>query len=56
MAPVPKPPYPHRARGHAHLVDVGVPHLRQEPKGGRGVRVVDGELEARLVGGEQGAQ
>lgn len=40
---------------HAHLVDVGVPHLGQEPKGRRGVRVVDGELEACLVG-EQGAQ
>ena len=37
-------------------VDVGVPHLGQEPKGGRGVRVVDGELQACLVRGEQGAQ
>lgn len=55
------PPLPHpleRPGGvgwerQAHLIDVGVPHLGQEPKGWRGVRVVDGELEACLGGGQR---
>lgn len=31
-----------------HQVNVGVPHLGQEPKGQRGEKAVDGELEACL--------
>lgn len=47
------PSHPPQYRGPAHLIDVGVPHLGQEPKGWWGVRVVNGELEARLVGGRE---
>ena len=31
-----------------YLIDVGVPHLGQESHGGRGVRVVVGELHVSL--------
>lgn len=34
-----------------YLVDVGVPHLGEEAEGGRGVRVVNWELDVSL--GEQ---
>lgn len=52
-----RPHYREAGRGkwerQAHLIDVGVPHLGQEPKGWWGVRVVDGKLEACLGGGQR---
>lgn len=56
--PLPCPPPLQRPGGgrwerQAHLIDVGVPHLCQEPKGWRGVRVVDRELEACLGVGQR---